>query len=88
MIVILTCAGATDLLWTAPELLRTPPRLWPLYGTKAGDVFSFGILLHELVQHEGPYCIYSDHVNSRTVGNESLCVFACSDRVAERIVWR
>lgn len=42
-----------DLLWTAPELLRlqTPPP----YGTQSGDVYSFAIILQELLFRASPF---------------------------------
>ena len=42
-----------DMLWTSPELLRlttVPPR-----GTQAGDVYSFAIVLQELLFRALPY---------------------------------
>ena len=41
------------LLWTAPELLRQPTM--PLKGSQKGDVFSFGIILQEILFHASPY---------------------------------
>ena len=41
------------LLWTAPELLRMHKP--PLNGTKAGDVYSYAIILHEIVVQCAPY---------------------------------
>jgi serine/threonine protein kinase len=41
------------LLWRAPELLRDPnnsPR-----GTQRGDVYSFGIILYEMIGRSGPW---------------------------------
>ena len=42
-----------DKLWTAPELLRVqnPPR----GGTQKGDIFSFAIILYEIMSRSGPY---------------------------------
>ena len=43
----------TDLLWTAPELLRDPAA--PPNGTPRGDVYSFAVLLYEIYGRDGPY---------------------------------
>uniref|UniRef100_A0A8C5CZ64 Guanylate cyclase n=1 Tax=Gadus morhua TaxID=8049 RepID=A0A8C5CZ64_GADMO len=42
-----------DLLWTAPELLRQPVR----GGTYAADVFSFSIIIQEVVSRTLPYAM-------------------------------
>ena len=42
-------------LWTAPELLRMPECVRPAQGTKAGDVFSFAIILQETLYRAMPY---------------------------------
>ncbi|XP_066094743.1 guanylate cyclase 2G-like [Saccopteryx bilineata] len=41
----------SELYWTAPELLRLPEA--PRSGTPKGDVYSFAILMSELIQHPG-----------------------------------
>lgn len=42
-----------DLLWTAPEIL-TNPYQYP-NGSKEGDVYAFGIILHEIFYRMGPF---------------------------------
>ena len=43
------------LLWTAPELLRLQEYERPASGTKAGDVYSFAILIQEILHRAVPY---------------------------------
>ncbi|XP_078038727.1 atrial natriuretic peptide receptor 1 [Augochlora pura] len=43
----------TKQLWTAPELLRMERR--PPEGTQKGDVYSFGVIVHEIVVQKGPF---------------------------------
>lgn len=40
-------------LWTAPELLRIGCN--PLRGTQAGDVYSYGIILQEIISRNVPF---------------------------------
>ena len=44
-----------QLLWTAPELLCIPENSRPTQGTKKGDVYSFAIILQELLYRAMPY---------------------------------
>lgn len=46
---------ASDLLWTAPELLRE--RLDGDVGTQRGDVYSFAIIMQELVLRTRPFAM-------------------------------
>lgn len=46
-----------SLLWTAPELLRQDEDKRPLCGTQKGDVYSFSIILQEIVFKTLPYFI-------------------------------
>ncbi|XP_072402724.1 atrial natriuretic peptide receptor 1 isoform X1 [Diabrotica undecimpunctata] len=44
-------------LWTAPELLNLPAL--PDRGTQRGDVYSFGIILHEIIMRKGVFYLDS-----------------------------
>jgi len=46
-------------LWTAPELLRMENR--PINGTQKADVYSFAIILQEIMFRASPYFIDTDH---------------------------
>lgn len=46
---------ARDLLWTAPELLRYPNLRKK--GSQTGDVYSFGIIMQEVVVRGEPFCM-------------------------------
>ncbi|PSN34035.1 hypothetical protein C0J52_17493 [Blattella germanica] len=48
---------ARDLLWTAPELLRSSSLRKT--GTQPGDVYSFGIIMQEVVVRGEPFCMLS-----------------------------
>lgn len=48
----------TEQLWTAPELLRLDRR--PPEGTQKGDVYSFAIIVHEIVVRQGPFYLGDD----------------------------
>ena len=46
------------MLWTAPELLRNKKP--PPYGTPKGDVYSFGIIIQEIVYRSMPFFLDRD----------------------------
>ncbi|CAH2099363.1 unnamed protein product [Euphydryas editha] len=50
---------ARDLLWTAPEILRETNSATVPGGTPAGDVFSFAIIMQEVIVRGEPYCMLS-----------------------------
>ncbi|OQV24879.1 Atrial natriuretic peptide receptor 2 [Hypsibius exemplaris] len=43
------------MLWTAPEILRGPV-FHSRKGSKPGDVYSFAVILQEIVNHAEPFC--------------------------------
>jgi len=51
-----------DQLWTAPELLRMKTR--PINGTQKADVYSFAIILQEIMFRATPYFIDIDDPKS------------------------
>ena len=44
--------SARRLLWTAPELLKSSETL---YGSKDGDIYSFGVIVQEVTLQEEPF---------------------------------
>lgn len=46
----------SELLWTAPEILRMPGQPG-FYGTLPGDVYSFAIVMQEVVIRGPPFCM-------------------------------
>ena len=46
-------ADYSSLLWDAPEIRRAAAR--PSRGTQKGDVYSFAIILHEIIRRKGPW---------------------------------
>ncbi|XP_046998481.1 atrial natriuretic peptide receptor 1-like [Schistocerca americana] len=53
------------LLWTAPELLRMPHR--PPEGSQKGDVYSFAIIVHEIITRQGPFFVADKHYTPREI---------------------
>ncbi|XP_041699154.2 atrial natriuretic peptide receptor 1 isoform X2 [Coregonus clupeaformis] len=54
----------TSLLWRAPELLRDS---MPSSGTQKGDVYSFGIIVQEVVYRSGPFHIPNNNLKARDI---------------------
>ncbi|KAH3831131.1 hypothetical protein DPMN_104393 [Dreissena polymorpha] len=42
-------------MWTAPELLRDMTSSFAVRQSQTGDLYSFGIILHEIVTREAPW---------------------------------
>ncbi|XP_055387784.1 atrial natriuretic peptide receptor 1 [Condylostylus longicornis] len=53
------------LLWTAPELLRMQNT--PREGTQKGDVYSFGIIVHEIVTRQGTFYLGSNDKSPKEI---------------------
>jgi len=54
-----------DRLWKAPEMLRDLKSV----GSQPGDVYSFAIILHELLFHQGPYAIDCGKNSAKNIVN-------------------
>lgn len=53
-----------DQLWTAPELLRSRKLLNK--GTQKGDVYSFAIIMQEVISRSAPFCMLDMPVKGLT----------------------
>ncbi|ELU07786.1 hypothetical protein CAPTEDRAFT_103278 [Capitella teleta] len=53
-----------DMLWTSPELLRLNRSQRPAAGTQKGDVYSFAIVLQEVIYRALPYFVIEKVIDS------------------------
>ncbi|CAG9816745.1 unnamed protein product [Phaedon cochleariae] len=53
------------LLWTAPELLNMNPI--PPMGTQEGDVYSFGLIMHEILMRKGVFYLGDIHMGAEEI---------------------
>jgi serine/threonine protein kinase len=57
---IFTYNKKTDLLWTAPEHLKqtkVKDRSVNALGSQHGDIYSFGIIMQEIIVRGAPFCM-------------------------------
>ena len=63
------------LLWSAPEVIRDPHP--PVQGTQKSDIYSFSIILHEIIYRRGVFALNDTDVTAQEifqsikVGNEA-----------------
>ena len=60
----------SELLWTAPELLRDPEP--PPKGTAKGDVYAYAIILQEISLRTGPYGDMNIEPAGKTLHDDAL----------------
>lgn len=69
----LTLHVCAELLWTAPEILRGPTP--GLTGSKQGDVYSFSIILQEVLMRGPPFCMLDQSAQGLShLGASLACV--------------
>ena len=61
--------GVSGKLWTAPEVLRCPKTTSVIVSQKA-DVYSFAIILHEIVMRKGPFWL-GDNIHMDPKGRKT-----------------
>jgi len=81
----------TALLWTAPELLREQKRLGYTHvaGTQPGDIYSFGIIVHEIAFRGGPFLVEEDYVNplGPQLSVDTLTLCYCVVALLSGVAW-
>ncbi len=63
-------------LWISPELLRIPDENRPKYGTQAGDVYSYGIILQELILKGSPFANELEQLPVEGIVCLVLCIYS------------
>ena len=71
----------SDMLWTAPEILieKNKPEGAFVPGTQKGDVYSFAIIVQEILYRQGPFYVCEDN-QPQPKGFYNLhffCYFCC-----------
>ena len=78
----------SDMLWTAPEILVERNKADGTFvpGTQAGDVYSFAIIVQEIIYRNGPFWVGED-IQPSSKGFGHFMQFRCYMFVVESFVW-
>ncbi|CAG2170432.1 unnamed protein product [Oppiella nova] len=61
---------ANELLWFAPELLRNNHLFWS--GSQEADVYSFAIIMQEILVRDKPYSTFAKHLSTMDIINRIM----------------
>ena len=78
----------SDMLWTAPEILVERNKAGETFvaATQAGDVYSFAIIVQEILYCNGPFWVCEDQQPSPK-GFFHLLQFRCYRYLFESLMW-
>ena len=60
-----TRLSSSALLWSSPEIIRDPHA--PVQGTQKDDVYSFSIILHEIIYRRGLFAMNETSVSAKDI---------------------